>query len=176
MERVNILGFYDDVVPLSRIRTGQIGRSLPLDEQAYMKSLNVPSLQWRSGFYPRWMPLLGKTHLRRQRPDQRLPGPYWSQDDHPIHRISQAVSMRLVPKQDPAKIVEARHSKKPCATAWRKNVKIEFARRCGEDFPRQRCSPRRQGHATGRRVPSRRALAKPPTLIREGGTASPSSD
>lgn len=159
--RVNIPGFYDDVVPLTASERADWAK-LPLDEQAYMKNLDVPSLNGEAGY----------TTLERcwGRPTCDINGMTSGYQGHGAKTIipstaSAKVSMRLVPSQDPAKIVEAFETTLRQRVA--KNVKIEFARHGGSPAS---IVPR-EGKAMQLAVEAVKAgFGKAPTLIREGGS------
>jgi acetylornithine deacetylase/succinyl-diaminopimelate desuccinylase-like protein len=159
--RVNIPGFYNDVIPLTAAERADWAK-LPLDEQAYMKSLNVPFLNGEAGY----------TTLERcwGRPTCDINGITSGYQGHGAKTIipsiaSAKVSMRLVPGQDPVKIVEAFEQALRDRVA--KNVKIEFARHGGSPAS---VVPR-EGKAMQLAVEAVQAgFGKAPTLIREGGS------
>jgi acetylornithine deacetylase/succinyl-diaminopimelate desuccinylase-like protein len=101
--RVTIPGFYDDVRPLTPAEREAFAR-LPFDEAAYREALGVPALDGEDGF----------TTLERRwvRPTFEVNGLHagftgvGSKTVLPAKAMAK-VSMRLVPDQDPEKIVEA---------------------------------------------------------------------
>lgn len=101
--RVTIPGFYDDVRPITRAEREAFA-VLPFDETAYRESLGVPALDGEAGF----------TTLERRwaRPTFEVNGLQagftgtGSKTVLPARAMAK-VSMRLVPDQDPEKIVRA---------------------------------------------------------------------
>ncbi|HZL37701.1 MAG TPA: dipeptidase [Tepidisphaeraceae bacterium] len=159
--RVNLPGFYDDVVPLSSAERAEWGK-LPFDEKAYLAALNLPSLTGEKDY----------TTLERAwgRPTCDINGITAGYQGHGAKTIipakaSAKVSMRLVPNQDPQKIVAAFE----CALRERcpKNVKIEFAR---HGMGGAVLVPR-EGKAMQLAAEAVQAgFGVAPTLIREGGS------
>lgn len=99
--RVNIPGFYDDVLPLSP-QERQAWGNLPFDENALLRELQAPALFGEAGY----------TALERKwaRPTCDINGltsGYQGPGAKTIipAKASAKVSMRLVPNQDPRKIV-----------------------------------------------------------------------
>jgi acetylornithine deacetylase/succinyl-diaminopimelate desuccinylase-like protein len=120
--RVNLPGFYDDVVPLSE-QERAMWRSLPFDEKEFARGIGIPFGNGEQGF----------TTLERRwaRPTCDINGltaGYQGPGAKTVigSKASAKVSMRLVPNQDPAKIQAAfeRAIRERCP----KNVKVEFAR------------------------------------------------
>ena len=140
--RVNIPGFYDDVVPLSAAERADWAK-LPFDEQAYLKALNIPSVNGEAG-YTSLERALGPPHLRHQRADQRLPGPR-RQDDHSRHRIRESFYAPRA-RAGPAKSKSIRAGHPGPRTEKCKN-RIREAR----SIPRIGRPARGKGDATGRR-------------------------
>jgi acetylornithine deacetylase/succinyl-diaminopimelate desuccinylase-like protein len=100
--RVMIDGFYDDVVPLTPKERSDWA-ALPYDEKAYAKELNVPKIFGEKGF--------STLERRWARPTCDINGLTSGWQGPGAKTVlpcvaSAKVSMRLVPKQDPAKIVE----------------------------------------------------------------------
>ncbi|HZK82065.1 MAG TPA: dipeptidase [Humisphaera sp.] len=159
--RVQIPGFYDDVTPLSEAERADWAR-LPFDEKAYLASLNLSALSGETGY----------TTLERAwgRPTCDINGLTSGYQGHGAKTIipstaSAKVSIRLVPNQDPIKIVTAfeQAMKDRCP----KNVKIEFAR---HGLAPAVLTPR-----TGRAMQLAAEAVEvgfgvSPTLIREGGS------
>src|SRR5207249_3278060 len=101
--KVNIEGFYDDVVPLSN-EEREAWRTLPFDEEAFKRELKLDELQGEAGF----------TTLERKwaRPTCDINGLTSGYQGKGAKTVipslaSAKVSMRLVPNQDGAKIAAA---------------------------------------------------------------------
>ncbi len=101
--RVQLPGFYDDVVPLSQEQRERIA-ALPFDEADYMAGLGVSDLTGEEGF----------STLERlwARPTYDVCGMWSGYQGQGAKTVLPAtagakLSFRLVPNQDPAKIVEA---------------------------------------------------------------------
>ncbi|HWE03999.1 MAG TPA: dipeptidase [Tepidisphaeraceae bacterium] len=159
--RVQIPGFYDDVVPLSLAERADWSR-LPFDEKAYLASLDLSAVSGETGF----------TTLERAwgRPTCDINGLTSGYQGHGAKTIipstaSAKVSMRLVPGQDPLKIVTAfeQAMKDRCPN----NVKIEFAR---HGLAPAVLTPR-EGRAMQLAAEAVKVgFGVSPTLIREGGS------
>ena len=159
--RVNLPGFYDDVRPLSVAERADWAR-LPFNEPAYLRALGLPFTSGEAGY----------TTLERcwGRPTCDINGLTSGYQGHGAKTIipstaSAKVSMRLVPEQDPLKIVTAFESalRARCPA----NVKIEFARH-GLAGP---VIVPREGKAMQLATESvRQGFGVDPTLIREGGS------
>ena len=101
--RVNIPGFYDDVVAAHRSRARTVAE-LPFDEKRVRKSLGLSERQRRRRLHLA-RAQLGPPDLRRQRPDHRLPGPR-RQDRHPIERVGEGLDAPRAqsrPGEDPSR-------------------------------------------------------------------------
>ncbi|HWE95708.1 MAG TPA: dipeptidase [Tepidisphaeraceae bacterium] len=159
--RVNLPGFYDDVKPLTPEERADWAK-LPFDEQAYLKSLNLTALSGEKGY----------TTLERAwgRPTCDINGLTSGYQGHGAKTIipsaaSAKVSMRLVPSQDPQKIVTT--FERTLTVRCPKNVKIEFAR---HGLASAVLVPR-EGKAMQLAAEAVQAgFGAPPTLIREGGS------
>jgi acetylornithine deacetylase/succinyl-diaminopimelate desuccinylase-like protein len=110
--RVNIPGFYDDVVPLSKSERDEWAKASPFSDEELMKDLKLSGLTGETGY----------TTIERQwaRPTCDINGLTSGYQGHGAKTIipakaSAKVSMRLVPNQDPAK--SRRPLKKHCASA-----------------------------------------------------------
>jgi succinyl-diaminopimelate desuccinylase len=118
--RVNIPGFYDDVVPLTPAER-EMWRKLPFDEAKYFADLSLPSGTGEAGFS-----VLEQRWARPTLDVNGLTSGYQGTGAKTVipSKASAKVSMRLVPNQDPAKIQSAfeRTLRERCP----KNVKIEF--------------------------------------------------
>jgi acetylornithine deacetylase/succinyl-diaminopimelate desuccinylase-like protein len=119
--RVNIPGYYDDVVPLS-VEEKKLWQALPFDEKDYLRSLDVDVAPGETGF----------TNLERRwaRPTCDVNGITTGYQGHGAKTVipskaSAKVSMRLVPNQDPVKVRDAfiRAMRERCP----KGIKIEFS-------------------------------------------------
>jgi len=159
--RVNVPGFYDDVVPLGPQERADWAK-LPFNEAAYVKSLDLPFVSGEAGY----------TTLERcwGRPTCDINGLTSGYQAHGAKTIipstaSAKVSMRLVPNQDPLKVVTAFESalRERCP----RNVKIEFARHglAGAVLvPREGKAMQLAAEAVAQ------GFGQSPTLIREGGS------
>src|SRR6185295_13674060 len=119
--RVNIPGFYDDVLPLSKSERDEWAK-LPHKDEELMRDLKLSGLVGETGY----------TTIERQwaRPTLDINGLTSGYQGHGAKTIipakaSAKVSMRLVPNQDPVKIEAA--FKKTLRERCPKNVKIDFA-------------------------------------------------
>jgi len=159
--RVNVAGFYDDVVPLTPEERAAWAK-LPLDEKQYFKDLNLTGGMGEAGY----------TTMERAcgRPTCDINGLTSGYQGHGAKTIipstaSAKVSMRLVPNQDPAKIVE--NFEKVMRDRCPKPVKIEFKRH-GQSAavmaPRDGKAMRLASEAV------KVGFGKEPTLIRGGGS------
>jgi acetylornithine deacetylase/succinyl-diaminopimelate desuccinylase-like protein len=118
--RVNIPGFYDDVVPLSK-QERELWAKLPFSESELAKHLGVSELSGEPGY----------TALERKwaRPTcdvNGLTAGYQGAGAKTViaSKASAKVSMRLVPNQDPAKIRKA--FEQAIAQRCPKNIKLHF--------------------------------------------------
>jgi acetylornithine deacetylase/succinyl-diaminopimelate desuccinylase-like protein len=120
--RVNLPGFYDEVLPLSEAER-TMWEGLGFDEKTFAAELAVPFLSGEAGF--------GALERKWARPTCDVNGLTSGYQGHGAKTIipakaSAKISMRLVPNQDPEKIAAAfeRAMRERCP----KNVGIEFAR------------------------------------------------
>lgn len=159
--KIKIPGFYDGVVPLSAYERRQLA-SLPFSEKAYQKFLGVPKLAGESG-YTSW-------ERRTARPTLEINGltsgyqgagsktivPSWA---------SAKLSMRLVPQQKPAHVLEAvrKELRRLCPPTVRMSLQAEHA---GEPYLIAPQGPMVQA-ALGA---LKKAFGRPPVLMREGGS------
>ena len=159
--RVNIPGFYDGVLALEEAERFAWAK-LPFDENQFRDELKLRELLGEKGY----------TTLERRwaRPTCDINGLTSGYQGHGAKTIipakaSAKVSMRLVPDQDPVKVVESfeRAMRERCP----KGVTIEFARhglagavRVPPDSPAMRLAA--EAVAAG--------FGKKPTLVREGGS------
>jgi len=159
--RVNIPGFYDDVVPLTVEERQQWAR-LPFDEAAYIRELQVPGLCGESGF----------TSLERAwgRPTCDINGLSGGYEGPGAKTIIPStalakVSMRLVPNQDPHKIRAAFEDalRRRCP----KTVTIKFASH-GLGGPVM--VPMNGPAMKLARSAVKRGFGTEPVMIREGGS------
>jgi acetylornithine deacetylase/succinyl-diaminopimelate desuccinylase-like protein len=158
---VNIPGFYDDVRPLAEEERAA-WKKLPFDEKEMLKQLALSGTSGEAGY--------STLERRWARPTCDINGLTSGYQGHGAKTIipsvaSAKVSMRLVPDQDPLKIVTAYENvlRDRCP----KNVKIEFARH-GLAGP---VLVPREGQAMQLAAESVEiGFGKAPTLIREGGS------
>jgi acetylornithine deacetylase/succinyl-diaminopimelate desuccinylase-like protein len=159
--RVAIPGFYDDVEKLSAYERKQFAR-LPFKAEDYRKFLGVPELFGERGFTP--------LEQRSARPTLEINGLTSGYQGEGSKTIVPAwarvkITMRLVPNQNPAKIIKLvrQHLKKLCPPT----VRMEIASGHGaEPYLVSPASPRAQ--AALRALKS--AFGHEPVLMREGGS------
>jgi acetylornithine deacetylase/succinyl-diaminopimelate desuccinylase-like protein len=159
--RVTVPGFYDDVRPLTKEERDAWAK-LPFDESQFLKELNLSSPMGEAGY----------TALERSwaRPTCDINGITSGYQGHGAKTIipstaSAKVSMRLVPDQDPAKIVEG--FEKMIRDRCPKAVKLQFARHSAAPpvlVPREGKAMQLATDAVWE------GFGKTPTLIRSGGS------
>ena len=117
---INLPGFYDDVVKLTAYERRQLAR-VPYSEAKYKKLLGVKALFGEKGFTP--------NEQRSARPTFEINGltsGYQGEGSKTIvpSSASAKITMRLVPKQDAAKILRlvARHLRALCPPTMRMTV------------------------------------------------------
>ncbi|QOV88227.1 dipeptidase [Humisphaera borealis] len=159
--RVTIPGFYDDVVPLSQEERDQ-WKKLPLTEEQFAAGVGIPFGNGEVGF----------TSIERKwaRPTLDVNGltsGYQGVGAKTViaSKASAKVSMRLVPKQDPAKIRAAfeKHLRDRCP----KNVKIEFV---GHGLSPGVLTPVESPAVQLAREALEIGFGVKPTIMREGGS------
>ncbi|HEV8377860.1 MAG TPA: dipeptidase [Tepidisphaeraceae bacterium] len=159
--RVNIPGFYDDVVPISKSERDEWAQ-LPHKDADLLRDLKLTGLTGETGY----------STIERQwaRPTLDINGltsGYQGQGAKTIipAKAGAKVSMRLVPNQDPAKIESA--FKKTLRDRCPKNVKLEFA----EHGKSAAVITPREGPAMAAATRAvEQAFGKKPILIRGGGS------
>jgi acetylornithine deacetylase/succinyl-diaminopimelate desuccinylase-like protein len=159
--RITIPGYYDDVVPLTANERRQL-RRLPGSEAEYRKFLGVPKLFGEAGFT--------SNEQRTARPTLEINGltsGYQGEGSKTIvpSWARAKLTLRLVPNQQPAKIVAAfhRHLKKLCPPA----VRMEIASGHGaEPYLVSPDSPNARAALRALRL----AFGSEPVLMREGGS------
>jgi len=159
--RVRIPGFYDDVVPLSKIERRQLAE-LPFDEQRYLEQVGVSGSSGEAGYSVlerRWarptFDICGLTSgYQGEGPKTVLPA-----------TARAKFSFRLVPNQDPGKISEALD--KMLARLCPPGIEMELLVCCGSpavlvslESPYVQAAARAIEHGFG----------VPPLLTREGGS------
>jgi acetylornithine deacetylase/succinyl-diaminopimelate desuccinylase-like protein len=158
---VNIPGFYDDVLPLSEVER-KAWKKLPFDEKEMLQHLGLSSVSGEASY--------STLERRWARPTCDINGLTSGYQGHGAKTIipsvaSAKVSMRLVPNQDPLKIVTA--YEKALRDRCPKNVKIEFQRH-GLAGP---VLVPHEGRAMQLAAESVKiGFGTAPTLIREGGS------
>jgi len=120
--RVNLPGFYDDVIPLSD-HERQMWKELPFDESVYTRELDLPFVSGEEGYST-----LERCWARPTCDVNGLTAGYQGAGAKTViaAKASAKVSMRLVPNQDPEKI--AASFERALTERCPKNVKISFAR------------------------------------------------
>jgi acetylornithine deacetylase/succinyl-diaminopimelate desuccinylase-like protein len=159
--RVNIPGFYDDVRPLTKYDRQQFQR-LPFKTEAYRKFLGVPELFGEAG----WTPL----EQRSVRPTLEINGLTSGYQGEGSKTIVPAwarvkITTRLVPDQDPNKIIKlvTAHLKKICPST----VRVEVEAGHGAE-PYVLSAEGCEAQAALRALKS--AFGREPVLLREGGS------
>ena len=160
-QKVTVPGFYDEVIPLSQAERDAWAK-LPFDEQQFLQDLKIDAAMGEKGY----------TAIERSwaRPTCDINGLTSGYQGHGAKTIipstaSAKVSMRLVPDQDPVKIVES--FEKILRDRCPKGVKIEFARH-GLSAP---VLVSREGTAMQLATEAvREGFGRMPTLIRSGGS------
>jgi acetylornithine deacetylase/succinyl-diaminopimelate desuccinylase-like protein len=160
-QRVTVPGFYDDVVPLARAERDAWAK-LPFDEKQFLRDLKLEAAMGEAGY----------TAIERSwaRPTCDINGLTSGYQGHGAKTIipstaSAKVSMRLVPDQDPVKIVESFETM--IRDRAPKGVKVEFARH-GLSAP---VLVSREGKAMQAATEAvREGFGTTPTLIRSGGS------
>jgi acetylornithine deacetylase/succinyl-diaminopimelate desuccinylase-like protein len=119
--RVNIPGFYDDVIPVSRLEREQ-WQTLPFDEQQLLAELGLSATSGEAGYSP-----LERMWARPTCDINGLTSGYQGHGAKTViaSKASAKVSMRLVPNMNPAKVQAA--FEQALRERCRRNVKIEFA-------------------------------------------------
>jgi acetylornithine deacetylase/succinyl-diaminopimelate desuccinylase-like protein len=159
--RVAIPGFYDDVDPLSDYEREQFKR-LPFTDEQYRMMLGVPELFGEKGFTP--------FEQRSARPTLEINGltsgyqgegsktivPSWA-------RVK--ITTRLVPDQNPAKIIElvTQHLRKICPPTVRMEIEAGHG---AEPYLVSPTSPQAQAALLALKA----AFHSEPILMREGGS------
>lgn len=159
--RIKVPGFYDGVLPLSAYERRQLA-SLPFSEKAYQKFLGVPKLAGETGFTS-WERRTARPTLEingltsgYQGPGSKTIVPSWA---------SAKLSLRLVPHQKPAHVLEAvrKELRRLCPPTVRMSIEAEHA---GEPYL---ISP--QGPVVQAALASlEQAFGRSPVLMREGGS------
>ena len=159
--RVNIPGFYDDVVPLSAYERRQAAR-IPLSAAQYRKFLGVPKLFGERGFT--------FVEQRSARPTIEINGltsGYQGEGSKTIVPASASAKLtfRLVPNQDPARLrkIVTSHLKKLCPPTVRMELKAGHG---AEPYMVSPTSPMAQAALRA----LKEAFGHEPILMREGGS------
>ena len=159
--RVTIPGFYDGIVPLSKLERQQAAL-YPLKDAALKKLLGAPELFGERGFTP--------TEQRSARPTFEINGltsGYQGEGSKTIVPAwaSAKITCRLVPNQNPAHIrkVVCDHLKKICPS----NVRLEI--QAGHGAEAYLVSPESPAAQAALRA-LKSAFACEPILMREGGS------
>jgi acetylornithine deacetylase/succinyl-diaminopimelate desuccinylase-like protein len=159
--KVAIPGFYDDVEMLSAYERKEFKR-LPFKERDYQKFLGVPKLFGERGFTP--------IEQRSARPTLEINGLTSGYQGDGSKTIVPAwarakITSRLVPNQNPAKIVKLvqQHLKKLCPPTVRLEIKAGHG---AEPYLVSPTSPRAQASLRALKA----AFECEPVLMREGGS------
>ena len=159
--RVNLPGFYDDVKPLAD-EERQAWQKLPFDEKKWLENLKLDQTFGEAGY--------STLERRWARPTLDINGLTSGYQGHGAKTIipstaSAKISMRLVPNQDPAKIVTI--FEQTLRERCPKTVKIEFAR---HGLAGPVLVPREGKAMQAASEALREGFGADPTLIREGGS------
>jgi len=159
--RILIPGFYDDVAALSAYEKKQFAR-LPGTKEAYRKFLGVPELFGERGFTP--------TEQRTSRPTVEINGLTSGYQGEGSKTIIPAwarakLTMRLVPNQNPVKIIAAAREFlfKHCPPTVRLEIKSGHG---AEPYLVSPTGPQAQAALRALRL----AWGREPVLMREGGS------
>lgn len=159
--RITVPGFYDDVRKLTLRERKQIAR-IPFNARAYKKFLGVPGLYGEHGYTP--------GEQRGVRPTLEINGLTSGYQGEGSKTIIPAwarvkITCRLVPTQDPTKIVKAvaKHLRKLCPPG----VRVEIEHGHGAE-PYWMEADGRQAQAALRAL--KKAFGKEPVLLHEGGS------
>ncbi len=159
--KVTVPGFYRDVQPLSAFERRQF-RRLPFNEAAYRRLLGVPALFGEKGFSP--------LEQRSARPTLEINGLTSGYQGEGSKTIVPAwarakLTMRLVPDQDPRRIVEltSRYLRKICPPS----VRLELE--AGHGAEPYLVSPTNR-FAKAALHALKRSFGSDPVLLREGGS------
>jgi acetylornithine deacetylase/succinyl-diaminopimelate desuccinylase-like protein len=160
-QKVTVPGFYDDVIPLAQAER-EAWAKLPFDEAQFLHDLKLGAPLGEKGY----------TAIERSwaRPTCDINGLTSGYQGHGAKTIipsmaSAKVSMRLVPNQDPVKVVES--FEKMLLDRCPKGVRIEFARH-GLSAP---VLVSREGKAMQLATEAvHDGFGRTPTLIRSGGS------
>jgi acetylornithine deacetylase/succinyl-diaminopimelate desuccinylase-like protein len=159
--RVQIPGFYDDVVPLSAEDRRRLAE-LPLDERAVLKAVGVEAGWGEAGYT--------STERRWARPTcdvNGIIGGYTGEGPKTIipSRAMAKITCRLVPNQDPARLTQA--LREFLQGRLLPGLKLEFqAQHGGKPLLIPVDSP----HMTAARRAIAKAFGIEPVMIREGGS------
>jgi acetylornithine deacetylase/succinyl-diaminopimelate desuccinylase-like protein len=101
--RITLPGFYDDVVPLTQ-QERAAWSMLPFDEKRYAETLGCPTVGGEKG-----LPVLERRWARPTLDCNGLIGGYTGEGSKTVlpSRATAKISMRLVPNQDPDKVVDS---------------------------------------------------------------------
>ena len=159
--RVTIPGFYEGVQPLSAYERKQFAR-LPFNTREYQKFLGVPKLFGERGFTP--------IEQRSTRPTLEINGltsGYQGEGSKTIVPAwaSAKITVRLVPKQNPARVMKriGRHLEKLCPRTVR--LEIEWGQGA-EPYLVSPTGPQAQAALRALKL----AFGREPVLMREGGS------
>ena len=159
--RVTIPGFYEGVQPLSAYERKQFAR-LPFNARGYQKFLGVPKLFGERGFTP--------LEQRSTRPTLEINGLTSGYQGEGSKTIVPAwarakITVRLVPNQDPARVVKriGRHLEKLCPPTVRLGIEWGHS---AEPYLVSPTSPQAQAALRALKL----AFGCEPVLVREGGS------
>ena len=159
--RVTVPGFYEGVQPLSAYERKQYAR-LPFDERDYRKFLGVPKLFGERGFTP--------LEQRSARPTFEINGLTSGYQGEGSKTIVPAwarakVTVRLVPNQDPAKVIKRvrEYLTKLCPPSVRLEIKSGHG---AEPYLVSPTGPQAQAALRALKA----AFGCEPVLVREGGS------
>jgi len=159
--RVQIPGFYDDVVPLSERERRQLAE-LPFDERAFMEQLGVDGVTGEAGYS-----ILERRWTRPTYDINGIWGGYQGEGGKTVlpAEAGAKFSFRLVPNQDPARITEGLRTR--LAGLCPPGIQMELIAMHGCPGVLVSLDSPYVG-AAARAI--ERAFDRPPVFIREGGS------
>ncbi len=159
--RITIPGFYDDVLPLEDWERQEFAR-LPFDEEGYRNYIGAPQLAGEQGYST-----LERRWARPTLDVNGIWGGYAGEGSKTVlpAKAGAKISMRLVPRQEPAKIEElfTSYVREICPPT----VELEIQVMAGAHAS---ITPTDTKAMDAARIAIEKGFGKAPVMIREGGT------